>query len=218
MSITETAGRSSIDEGFSKAARHSRSVRRLKILLPVAAVAITLALIATAFVQSLMPANVTLGAASIENGMIVMTNPGITGRNRDGIPYSLKADRALLPAANPDDSTVLLENVVAQVPIEESVTAVVNAVRTLYDRASERLAIHDPFTIKLSNGMHAEFNSAEIDIQGGTLKSDDPVTVTATQASVVARNINITDNGQKITFGGGVHVTLSPSALGTGNQ
>ncbi|MCD1634599.1 LPS export ABC transporter periplasmic protein LptC [Martelella mediterranea] len=218
MTVSEATDRASIDQAFRRAAKHTRTVRRLKILLPIAAFAIAIALIAMAFVQSLVPDNLSLGSATIEDGMIVMTNPGITGRNRDGIPYSLKADRALLPAANPDDSTVLLENVTAQVPVEDSVTAVVDAARTLYDRATEYLNIDEPFTIKLSNGMHAEFNSAAIDIQGGTLKSDDPVTVTAPQASVVARNVNITDNGQKIRFGGGVHVTLSPSALGQGNQ
>ena len=218
MSITQAAHRSAIDEGFLRAAKHSRSVRRLKIFLPLAAVIISLALIAAAFVQSLMPANVSLSAATIEDGMIVMTNPGMTGRNRDGVPYSLKASRALLPAANPDDSSVLMEDVVAKVPVEDSVTAVINATSTLYDRVTEQLSINEPFTIKLSNGMHAEFNSAAIDIQGGTLKSDDPVTVTAPQASVVARNVNITDNGQKIRFGGGVHVTLSPTALGKGDQ
>ncbi len=224
MSIATTAhdgnglSAPSIEESFRKARRHSGHVRRLKILLPLAAVLITIGLIAATFLRSIVPDNITLDAASIENGMIVMTNPGMSGRNSDGIRYSLKADRALLPAANPDDSTVLLENVIATVPVEDNVTAVVDAARTLYDRATEKLTINDPFTIEMSNGMHADFTSAEIDIKAGTLSSDTPVSVTAPQASVVAENVNIIDNGQKIRFGGGVHVTLSPSALARTGQ
>ena len=221
MSIATTAhggNRPSIEESFRKARRHSGHVRRLKVLLPLAAVLITLGLLAAPFLRSIVPDNITLDAASIENGMIVMTNPGMSGRNSDGIRYSLKAERALLPAANPDDSTVLLENVIATVPVEDSVTAVVDATRTLYDRATEKLTINEPFTIELSNGMHADFTSAEIDIKAGTLSSDTPVSVRAPQASVVAENVNIIDNGQKIRFGGGVHVTLSPSALARTGQ
>ncbi|MET3599136.1 LPS export ABC transporter periplasmic protein LptC [Martelella mangrovi] len=219
MSISTTAqpgnGQpgSSIEESFRKAKRHSGHVRRLKIILPLAAVLITIGLVAATFLRSIVPENISLDAASIENGMIVMTNPGMSGRNSDGIRYSLKADRALLPATNPDDSNVLLENVVASVPVDDTVTAVVDATRTLYDRVTEKLTINEPFTITLSNGMTADFSSAEIDIKGGTLASDTPITVTAPQASVVAQNVNIVNNGQKIRFGGGVHVTLSPAAL-----
>nr|WP_272210526.1 hypothetical protein [Marinicella sp. W31]MDC2876419.1 hypothetical protein [Marinicella sp. W31] len=183
MSISSTAqneqtpARPTIEENFRRASRHSGHVRRLKILLPLAAVLITLGLIAATFLRSIVPDNITLDAASIEDGMIVMTNPGMSGRNSDGIRYSLKAERALLPATNPEDTTVLLENVVASVPVDESVTAVVNATRTLYDRVTERLSIDEPFTITMSNGMTADFTSAQIDIKAGTLTSDHPVSV-----------------------------------------
>ncbi|AJY48377.1 hypothetical protein TM49_19600 [Martelella endophytica] len=206
--------RRSVDAAFRKAAKHSRHVRLLKVLLPVAALLITAGLIAATLLRDMVPDNLSLDAASIENGMIVMTNPGMSGRNKDGIAYSLKADRALLPAADPDNSDVTLENVIATVPVDDGVTAVVNATSTLFNRLTEQLNIGEPFTIKLSNGMTADFQSANIDIKAGTLVSNDPVSVDSPQASVVARNVNITDNGQKIEFGGGVHVELAPSALG----
>ena len=205
--------RHDMSRAFARARRHSRHVKQLKIILPIAAVLILAGLTATTYLNNIVPENISIGSTSIEDSMIVMTNPGMSGRNKDGIKYSLKAERALLPAANPDDSNVYLENVVATVPVDGTVTAVVDAASTLYNRISEKLKIDDPFTIKLSNGMTANFQSADIDIKNGTLESSEPVSVDAPQASVVARNVKFIDNGKKIQFGGGVHVKLAPSAL-----
>ncbi|TCT43025.1 LPS export ABC transporter periplasmic protein LptC [Martelella mediterranea] len=203
---------------FKKAAKHSRNVKRLKILLPIAALLITLALIATTIIRSAVPDNISLDAATIENGKLVMTNPGMSGRNSDGTPYSLKAARALLPADDPSSSEITLEDVIAKVPMENDVVALVRAASAFYNRTNDQLKIDEPFTLEMSNGLTAHFNSAFIDVKNGTLESKGPFTAESDQASVVADEVNITDNGQKIIFGGGVHVTLSPSTLSPSGQ
>lgn len=206
------------DIRFRKARKHSRRVRWLKILLPFAAIVISLGLIATTVIRSMIPANLSLESTTIENGMIVMTNPGMSGRNSKGIPYSLKAKRALLPVSDQDTSDILLEDVVAQIPLENETTAVVDATSAYYKRSNDQLRIDEPFTLTLSNGLTAHFDSAFIDVENGTLESNGPFSADSDEASVVAHSVNITDNGKRILFGGGVEVTLTPSALNKTGQ
>ncbi|WP_176086643.1 LPS export ABC transporter periplasmic protein LptC [Martelella sp. HB161492] len=201
---------------YRLAARHSRRVRYLKFLLPLLALVISLGLIGFTVIRAMVPEQLSLDSATVENGMIVMTNPGISGRNSDGVQYTLSAERALQPID--DQNKVILEKIKAAVPIDSATTARVAAQSAIYDRLNDRLTIEEPFTLRLSNGLTAEFNSAFIDIKAGELKSDKPVSITASQATLVAQNVNITDNGRSIEFGGGVHVVLKPSALSAAEQ
>ncbi|TPW28073.1 LPS export ABC transporter periplasmic protein LptC [Martelella alba] len=198
------------------ATRHSRRVRYLKFLLPLLALVISLGLVGFTVIRAMVPEQLSLDSATVENGMIVMTNPGISGRNSNGIQYTLNAERALQPIDN--QNKVILEKIKAAVPIDSTTTARVTAQSAIYDRLNDRLNINDPFTLRLSNGLTADFNSAFIDIKAGELKSDTPVSITASQATLVAQNVNITDNGRSIDFGGGVHVVLNPTALTTAEQ
>ncbi len=57
---------------YGDALFHSARVRRLKILLPVAALVIAASLTAVALVRIYLPENIKLEGAKIENGKVVM--------------------------------------------------------------------------------------------------------------------------------------------------
>src|SRR5262245_31822865 len=90
MSYEAAAGNAYRDAQF-----HSARVRKLKILLPVAAVIISLIFIGVSVVRAYLPENLKIEAAKIENGKVVMEKPAISGRNSQGISYSMIAERAL---------------------------------------------------------------------------------------------------------------------------
>ena len=73
---------------YLQALRHSRRVRRLKILLPVGALVVSSLFVVVSIVRSFLPDNIDVKGATIENGQIVMEKPAISGRNADGIFYS----------------------------------------------------------------------------------------------------------------------------------
>ncbi len=196
---------------YETALAHSARVRRLKILLPILALLISLSFIAVSFVRAFLPENVTFESAKIENGKVVMEKPAISGRNADGVYYSMTAERALQDIKSPNEFT--LENIRAVVPAENGLTARVNADSAMFDQKSEKLDMPEPFVLNLSNGIKAEFLSAAFDAKLGRMTSKEQVAITAREASIVADSLEIEDKGMMITFEGNVRVTIDPASF-----
>ena len=131
--------------------------------------------------------------------------------NAKGISYSLTATRALQDVAKPD--MIELENVKAAVPLNADVIARVVASAGLFDRSADRLNMTHPFTVNLSNGISAEFQSAFIDVPQSMMESNTPVRITTDKASIVAQSMKMSDKGHTITFAGQVQVNLAGAAL-----
>ena len=196
---------------YRKALAHSARVRRLKILLPIAALAISMAFVTVSWVRSLIPDNLEIAGARIEGGKIVMEKPAISGRNDDGISYFMNARRALQDITNPNDFT--LEDIEAAVPVRGDLIARIKATSAQYDRSTDDLVLTDPFTVSLSSGLKAEFRSAHLDVHGGTLTSSDPIAVTYKNMSMVANSLDITDKGRVIRFSGKIKMVVEPSVI-----
>jgi lipopolysaccharide export system protein LptC len=196
---------------YQAALVHSTWVRRLKVLLPVGAGLISLAFVGVAIVRAYLPENVSIESARIENGKIVMERPAISGRNSDGINYSMIANRALQDIENPNK--ISLEDVKAAVPLSDDVIARVTATGADFDRGADLLNLTAPFDVNLSNGITARFQSARLDIPGGLMNTPDPVNISMKEGSIVADSLKITDKGHTITLVGQVRVHLDPVAM-----
>lgn len=196
---------------YQAALAHSARVRKLKILLPVTAAIISFAFIGVAIVKAYLPEKLSIESARIENGKIVMERPAISGRNKDGINYSMIANRALQDIENPNK--ISLESVKAAVPINDEVIARVNASGADFDRGADRLDLSSPFEVNLSNGITAKFQSAHLDIPGGVMDSPTPVNISMDAGSIVANSMKITDKGHTITMTGQVRANFDPVRL-----
>ncbi|MDB5523713.1 MAG: export transporter periplasmic protein LptC [Rhizobium sp.] len=196
---------------YRRALSHSGRVRRLKILLPVLALVISLGFLAVSWIRTMLPENLSIGGATIENGRIVMEKPAISGRNDEGISYFMNARRALQAILNPND--ILLEDIEAAVPIRGDLVARVKGKLAKFDRATDKLDMTAPFVVTLSSGVVVNFESAHLDPHLGLLQSDTPVTVKAKDSILVAKSLKITDKGRVIAFVGGVRVTVNPAAF-----
>lgn len=198
------------NNAYQSALAHSRRVKRLRVLLPVAAVIVSLIFIAVTFVRSYLPENLTVQSARIEDGKIVMESPAIAGRNEKGISYSMTAVRALQDVADPN--MITLENVKAAMPMSGDVIARVTAKGGIFDRAKDQLNMTAPFQVNLSNGTTGYFQSARLDVPKSLMESVDPVKITTPDASIIAQSMKILDNGKTISFAGKVQVNLDRSA------
>lgn len=198
-------------EAYRLAARHSARVRFLKLALPAAAVVIGLVFVVVSAVRTYLPAELQVESASIEDGKVVMRNPAISGRNDDGISYSMKAERALQDMKQPD--VITLENIRAKMPVNEKTIAEVEAATGVYDRGRNILDMIAPFTIRLNTGLEAAFRSAHLDINGGRMTSDEPISIRSREASIVAQSLRMTDKGRVVVFEGNVIVDVDPAAI-----
>ncbi len=199
-----------MSDAYAMAKRHSARVRRLKVALPIAATAISLAVIGVSLARTWIPDEVSLQSASIEDGKIVMEKPALAGRNNKGFDYSMNADRALQDISSPNLMT--LEKVLAAVPMNDIVAQVV-AQEGILDRTTNRLKMTAPFDINLSNGLKARFQSANVDLKAGTMESDQRVDITTKEGSIVAESLRIADNGKTIVFSGQVRARIAASTI-----
>jgi len=196
---------------YKRALSHSGRVRRWKILLPIMAVLISLGFITVSWIKAMIPENLTIGGATIEDGRIVMEKPAISGRNGDGISYFMNARRALQAILNPND--IALEDIEAAVPIKGNLIARVKGKAAKFDRATDKLQMTAPFVVTLSSGVVVHFQAANLDPHSGLLKSDKPVTVNAKDSTLTANSMTVTGRGSVIAFDGKIHVVISPSAM-----
>jgi len=203
------AGRSHAQ--YRLAQRHSRIVRGLKILLPVLAGLIIIAFVAVSWIETLGPEGVAIESVSLRDGKLVMQNPVMSGQGSDARPYSMRAARAIQDLATPD--VIVLEEIVADLPVANGDKAVLNALSGIYDRVAQTLMFDQAFTVTSEAGMKAELQSADIDLAGGNLTTSDPVSIRSDEASVVAQSMKMQDKGRVIIFQDKVRMTINPSAL-----
>lgn len=196
---------------YRRALSHSARVKRLKIMLPILALAISLGFIAVSWIHTMFPANLSISGARIENGRVVMEQPAISGRNDEGISYFMNARRALQAIINPND--IALEDIEAAVPIRGDLVAKVKAKAAKFDRATDRLQMTAPFTVTLSSGVVVELKSAKLDPHAGTMSSNEAISVKAKDSTLVANSLKITDKGRVLVFEGDVRVTVNPAAF-----
>ncbi|MDQ0318705.1 lipopolysaccharide export system protein LptC [Pararhizobium capsulatum DSM 1112] len=200
-----------VPDVYSEAVRHSRRVARLKILLPLAATAIALVFVAVSVVRAFLPEELQIENATIEDGKIVMQNPAISGRNKQNISYSMKAKRALQDIANPD--IITLETIHAEMPVNDTLKATVEAESGIYDRGKNTLDMNKPFSITMNNGVVADFQTAYLDINAGEMNTDRPIAISLNGGSIVAQRLRMTDKGRIVTFEGMVKVVVDPSTI-----
>ena len=196
---------------YKRALAHSARVRRMKVMLPILALVISLGFIGVSWVRSMFPENLSIAGARIENGRVVMERPAISGRNDEGISYFMNARRALQAITNPND--IALEDIDAAVPIRGDLVANVKAKAARFDRATDILDMTAPFVVTLSSGIVVNFQSAHLDPHAGELTSDAAVSVKAKESNLVAKSLKITDKGRVIAFQGDVRLTVNPAAF-----
>lgn len=190
---------------------HSRRVRMLKILLPLSAALVVVVFIAVSWIKGLVPEGVAIESVVIRDGKLVMQNPVMSGQSSNDRFYTMRALRAVQDLANPD--VVALEDIVADLPVAEDDTAILKAQSGNYDRNAQTLVFKQPFTVTTQAGMKAELQSADIDLAAGGLVTNQPVSISSPDASVVAQSMEMQDKGAVIIFHDKVRMTINPSAL-----
>lgn len=215
LNTIETTGQAIGSElernAYKDAIFHSTRVRKLKLFLPLAALIVSLVFIAVSLVRAYLPENIQIEGARIEDGKVVMERPAIAGRNKDGINYSMLAEKALQDIKNPN--MITLKSIKASMPVNSDVIAHVTAESADFDRQADTLKLTDPFTILMDNGLRAEFRTAFLDVKKGDLSSQDQVAIYRGGMSVVAQSLKMTDKGSVIEFDGQVRMNIDPTTL-----
>lgn len=194
---------------FATAARHSRLVRILRIAVPVTVVLAMASIIAVStFLNpfTMIPVKVDSGNLVVTGTKITMESPHLSGFTPDQRPYELWAKTATQDITDPDH--VDLNDLKAKVLMEDRSTLLLDARTGRFDNKQQQLDLHKDIFLRTSTGYEARLNSAFVDMNKGTVSSDDHVDVKLTNGTLTADRLRITEGGDVIRFEGNVVMHL----------
>ncbi len=193
---------------FERARRHSQRVAMLKVGLPAFAALTMVVILGTLFFAGSKLPSVDIGSTKIEDGKLVMDNPHLNGTDSNQRPYDLSADRAIQDADQP--TRIMLEKIKARLPMTDTSFASVTAGTGIYDADGKTLRLGDAVAVDTEDGMSIRMEDAAIDIESGTMSTQNPVSVDTGRAFVSAETLLVEDKGDKIVFENRVRMTIRP--------
>lgn len=196
-------------DAFARAARHSRSVKVLKFILPVSAAIMAAVFVSFSYFSTSSTIAVHAEGGTISDGRLVMANPNLDGLTKDNLPYSMKALRAIQDFQN--EGVIELEGIDAKLPISADNIATIDALRGVFDRNSNTLDINSPITVTTTDGMVAKLQSAFLDIANGDLKTNHAVDITIKGTKITSDSLSVLENGKVLVFENKVRMNIDPA-------
>lgn len=196
---------------LSRVRRHTRRVRKLRIVLPTIGIVLLVSFGASAFVTAALRAAGldmgTLDLASLVGGELVMAEPNISG-TANGQRFEVVADRAVQNVADRD--TVRFETATARVDTDDGPVNITSA-HALYGIRTERLALSGGVEVVTSRDQRARLASAEVDLRTGRVVSEEAVEIDMPQGTIVSDRLVIEDSGAYVRFEGRVKAHFTPA-------
>gem|GEM_PF-3278724 len=149
---------------------------------------------------------IDLGDVGLQGTTLTMQNPSMSGFNEDGTAYNVTARKALQDLTNP--SVVTLRHVDGTMTEDDGSKVRVTADDGLFDNDKRTLDLDNNIVVTTDDKDQAFLKSARIELEGGTIRSDDAVQAKGKSGSIRANSMEITENGSHLLFKGKVVVHL----------
>ena len=210
-SIQNPAYVTGMEARFAAAARHSRMVRLLRVAVP-AAVLLALASIVliqvflNPFQAGLVKLPVDMSNLVVSGTKITMETPHLAGFSTDQRPYEVWAKSAIQDLTDPDH--VELRTLRAKVMMEDTSTVTMDARTGFFDSKQQLLDLRKDIFLQSSTGYEAKLSQAFVDINKGTVMSDEHVDVKLLNGTLTADKLRIFNSGELVRFEGNVVMNL----------
>ena len=195
---------------FAKAARHSRMVRALRIAVPAAVILAMMGVVAVSifnpFRMLLPKLPVDMGNLVVSGTKVTMESPHLSGFSTDQRPYEVWAKAAIQDLADPDHLELMVPR--AKVVMEDKSTVTMDARTGYYDSKQQLLDLRKDIFLQSSTGYEARLSQAYIDINKGTVTSDEHVDVKLLNGTLTSDKLRILNSGEVVRFEGNVVMNL----------
>ncbi|MGH6846631.1 MAG: hypothetical protein ACREC0_04095 [Methylocella sp.] len=198
--------------GFKAARRHSALVRVFR-RAAIAGSLVAIALIAAvALLNPLrhLQGDISVGRAALDGTKITLDFPKISGVQTDGRPFEIKARSGIQDILTPH--IIELLGIDSKIGTLDSSTTWVSAARGVYDSLHDKMTLEGNIRIKNSAGYDIWLRTARIDFNTGGLVSEEPVRVILDGGTIAAKQLDVSDNGHKVSFGGEVTSMIDTGA------
>ena len=201
---------------YKEALKHSSKVKFWKIAFPAMAIIMILGIIGALIFNSRKVPEVGVESINLTDGKLVMENPELSGFDKDKRPYNLSATKAIQNPENP--SQVELQQIVAELPMDDEITATITAGNGLYDAEAKTLVLKEAVNLVTSSGMVLNLEDASVDIGNSIMHTNNPINGTSPQADITSNTMMVEEGGNKLIFEGRVRMTIRPDELKKANE
>jgi lipopolysaccharide export system protein LptC len=209
-SVQNPAYLAGLEARFAAAARHSRMVRILRVAVPAAVVLAMAAIVGVSIFnpfRMLIPKlPVDMGNLVVSGTKITMESPHLSGYSTDQRPYELWAKAAIQDLTDPDH--VELQTLRTKVLMEDRSTVTMDARTGYFDSKQQLLDLRKDIFLQSSTGYEAKLSQAFVDINKGTVTSDEHVDVKLLNGTLTADKLRIFNSGEVVRFEGNVVMNL----------
>ena len=209
-SIHNPAYLAGLEARFAAAARHSRMVRALRIAVPAAVILAMMGVVAVSifnpFRMLLPKLPVDMGNLVVSGTKVTMESPHLAGFSTDQRPYELWAKAAIQDLTDPDH--VELQTLRAKVMMEDKSTVTMDAHTGYFDSKQQLLDLRKDIFLQSSTGYEAKLTQAYVDINKGSVTSDEHVDVKLLNGTLTADKLRIINSGEVVRFEGNVVMNL----------
>jgi lipopolysaccharide export system protein LptC len=209
-SVQNPAYVAGMEARFAAAARHSRMVRVLRVAVPAAVIVAMAGIVAVSvfnpFRMLLPKLPVDMGNLVVSGTKITMETPHLAGFSTDQRPYEMWAKAATQDLTDPDH--VELSQLRAKVAMEDKSTVTLDARTGYYDSKSQMLDLRKDIFLQSSTGYEAKLSQAYVDINKGSVTSDEHVDVKLLNGTLTADRLRIVNSGEVVRFEGNVVMNL----------
>jgi lipopolysaccharide export system protein LptC len=209
-SIHNPAYLAGMEARFAVAARHSRMVRALRIAVPAAVILAMMGVVAVSifnpFRMLLPKLPVDMGNLVVSGTKVTMESPHLSGFSTDQRPYEVWAKAAIQDLADPDHVELVVPR--AKVVMEDKSTVTMDARTGYYDSKQQLLDLRKDIFLQSSTGYEARLSQASVDINKGTVTSDEHVDVKLLNGTLTSDKLRILNSGEVVRFEGNVVMNL----------
>jgi lipopolysaccharide export system protein LptC len=200
---------------FVLAKRHSGRVRLLKRIMITGSVVAIAVVVVIGFFDPFhhMVSVLSVEAVNINGSKVTMEKPHIAGFRQDGRPYQMEAEAMIQDLRKP--TAFSLTKVIGTIGMADKSTARITADTGNYDNAANAMDLQGNVQIHNDAGYQAFMSSAHIDFKSNAFRSDEPVKVFMNTTTVTADQMQVSDNGKTVMFGGHVKSIMIPQKEAT---
>ena len=196
---------------FARAARHSRMVRLLRVAVPAAVVLamagiVLVSTVLNPFQMRFPKLPVDIGNLVVSGTKVTMESPHLAGFSTDQRPYEMWAKAAIQDLTDPDH--VELKTLRAKVLMEDKSTVTMDARTGYYDSKQQMLDLRKDIFLQSSTGYEARMSQAYVDLNKGTVTSDEHVDVKLLNGTLSSDKLRILNSGEVVRFEGNVVMNL----------
>jgi lipopolysaccharide export system protein LptC len=139
-------------------------------------------------------------------GQIDLVRPKYEGLDAQNRPYTISAERAHRVMGQ--EQVVAMENPKGDIALEDGSWLSVQALEGLYNNTASTLDISGGVIVFHDSGYEMHLKDAHLDIKTRHAQTSNPVQAQGPAGGIDAQNLEISDAGNLVVFGGPVRLTL----------